>query len=101
MPKNLRSGISKYAFLADFLSNYVYNFHIYCGRNLEQQVKACGAMGESTIAHRVVTQLCSGLEYLEQCITMDNYFSSIPLFVELASKGIYATSTIVLEFLPI
>ena len=51
-------------------------------------------MAESTVAHGVVTKLCMDLEYLGHCIAMDNYFSSISLFVELASKGIYATGIV-------
>ena len=53
-----------------------------------------GGIRESIVVHKVVTKLCTGLEYLGRCITMNNYFSSIPFFVELALKGIYATGTV-------
>ena len=46
------------------------------------------------MAHDVVTNLAIGLEYLGHCITIDNYFISIPLFIELALKGIYAIGTV-------
>ena len=79
--------------LVDSQSKYVYNFDIYCGRNMEQQVLVGGGKGEFTVAHGVVTQWCSGLDYLGHYLTMYNFFSSIPLFVELASKEIYAMGT--------
>ena len=37
------------------------------------------------MAHEVVTKLTNGLEYLGHYITMENYSTSIPLFIELAS----------------
>ena len=46
------------------------------------------------MAHEVVTKISVGLEHLGHCITMDNYFTSIPLLVELASRGIYGRGTI-------
>ena len=45
------------------------------------------------MAHEVVTKLSLGLENLEHCITMDNFFTSIPLFIELALRGICGTRT--------
>ena len=71
----------------------MYNFDIYCRRNLEALTKPDCNGRESTLTHVVVTKLAIGLEYLGYYITMDNYFSSISLFMELASKGIYATRT--------
>ena len=51
------------------------------------------------MAHKVVTKLSSGLEYLDHCITMDNYLSSILLFIELVSKGIYAINTMTTNYI--
>ena len=81
-------------YLANSTSKYVYNFDIYCGRNLDAQARVDGHRGESTVAHEVVTKLAIGLKYLGHCITMDNYFISIPLFIELVLKGIYATEIV-------
>ena len=36
------------------------------------------------MAHEVVRKLTRRLEYLGHCITMDNYFSYVPLFIEFA-----------------
>ena len=46
------------------------------------------------MAYEVVRKLSFGLENLGHCITMDNYFKSIPLLIDLASRGIYGTCTI-------
>ena len=65
----------------------MYNFDIYCGQLEEGEGRSCGLRGQSMVASEVVTKLTTGLEYLGQCITMDNYFISIPLFVELCFEG--------------
>jgi hypothetical protein len=41
----------------------------------------------------VVMNLLSGLEEKGHCNVMDNYLCSIPLFEDLAKKGLYATGT--------
>ena len=46
------------------------------------------------MAHDVVTKLAINLEYLGHCITIDGYFTLIPLFIELVLKGIYATGIV-------
>jgi len=43
--------------------------------------------GEPCLAHNVVPRLVAS-------ITMDNFFSNIPLFTKLLEKGTYATGTI-------
>lgn len=50
--------------------------------------------GQESVAHKVVINLACILEQKGHCITMDNYFTSIPLFVEMACKAIYARGTI-------
>ena len=50
--------------------------------------------GDVKLAHDVVMQLLSGLWNLEHDVVMDNFFSSIGLFMELLSKSTYATRTI-------
>ena len=37
--------------------------------------------------------MVSGLEGKEHVVVIDNYFSSIPLFLELANQEIYVTGT--------
>jgi hypothetical protein len=45
-------------------------------------------------AYVVVMKLLQGLEEKGHSVVMDNFFCSIPLFQDLASKGIYATGTV-------
>jgi hypothetical protein len=49
--------------------------------------------GESKLAYEVVLKMVSGLEGKGHLLVMDNYFSSIGLFQDLLSRGIYATGT--------
>jgi hypothetical protein len=50
--------------------------------------------GEASTAYGVVMNLLCGLEDKGHCVVMDNYFCSIPLFEDLARKGIYAIGTV-------
>ena len=75
--------------LANSVSKFIYNFDIYCGRNLGNARGVGRGRQDTIVAHEVVTKLSIGLENVEHCITMDNYFTSIPLLVEPASRGIY------------
>ena len=47
--------------------------------------------GDAKLAHEVVMQLLKGLWSVGHYVVMDNFFSSIGLFMELLSKGTYAT----------
>jgi hypothetical protein len=57
-------------------------------------VKVEVPIGQEGAAYGVVMNLLHGLVDKEHCVVMDNFFTSIPLFRVLASKGIYATGTI-------
>ena len=50
--------------------------------------------GDAKIAHDVVMRLLDGLWNVGHYIIMDNFFSSIGLFLEFLSKDTYATRTI-------
>jgi hypothetical protein len=80
--------------LADSVSKFIYCFEIYCGKNLEAEVRVEEPQVEASAAYRVVMKLLKGLEEKGHCVVMDNYFCSIPLFKALAKKGIYATGTV-------
>ena len=73
--------------LADSCSKFVYNFDIYCGKNLDAKVRIVVPQGEASLAHAIVMNLLQGLEEKEHCIIIDNHFSSIGLFKDLALKG--------------
>ena len=55
-------------------------------------MRAC--CGESTLAHDVVMRFAEELAGRRHHITMNNYFTSIPLFVELTHLQIYATGMV-------
>ena len=93
MPKKPQKWGIKIWCLADFTSKYVYNFDIYCRWNLDAPARVSSHQRESIVVHDVVTNLAIGLKYLGHCITMNNYSTSIPLFIELALKEIYAMDT--------
>jgi hypothetical protein len=80
--------------LADSSSKFVYNFDIYCGKDLEAEARVAIPRGEATLAHAIVTKLLQGLDNKGHCVVMDIYFSSIDLFKDLALQGTYATGTI-------
>jgi hypothetical protein len=84
----------KFWVLADSVSKFIYCFEIYCGKNLEAGIRIQGPRGEASAAYGVVMTLLTGLEEKGHCVVMDNYFCSIPLFEDLAKKGIYATGTV-------
>ena len=94
MPKKSQKWGIKIWCLVDFVSKFVYNFDIYCCQNLGNARGIGRGRQDTRVAHEVVTKLSIGLENVGHCITMDNYFISIPLLVELASRGIYGTWTV-------
>jgi hypothetical protein len=78
--------------IADAISKYVYDFAIYCGKSVEAVLQP-SVRGEPKLAHKVVLNLVDGLDGKGHVVVMDNYFSSIGLFIEMAARGIYATGT--------
>ena len=94
MPKKPQKWGIKIWCLADLISKFISNFDIYCGKNLDNPLKGRGHQRKSIVAQSVVMKLSIGLEHLGHCITTDNYFTSIPLLMELASKGIYGTGMV-------
>jgi hypothetical protein len=67
--------------LVDSSSKFVFNFDIYCGKNVEAEVPVVVPQGEASLVHAIVMKLLK-----DHCIVMDNYFSSIGLFKDLALK---------------
>ena len=94
MPKKPKKWGIKFWVLANLVSKFIYCFEIYCGKNLEVEVRVEGPWEEGSAAYGVVMKLLMGLEEKGHCVVMDNYFCSIPLFEDLAKKGIYAMGTV-------
>jgi hypothetical protein len=80
--------------LADSSTKFVYNFDIYCGRNqVGPDVPRPIQHGEASVAHNVVLKMVEGLDGKGHVVVTDNYFSSVGLFTDLATREIYATGT--------
>jgi hypothetical protein len=109
--KPVRFGIKVWA-AADALSKYLWNFEIYCGKggnphdvdneseeesdsrsssdvDMEQSGKGEGLQGKN-----VVKSLLQDLGGRGHIVTTDNFFTSVPLFLDLLDSGIMATGTL-------
>ena len=97
MPKKPCKWRIKNWCLVDSTSKYVHNFDVYCGRTVEAYVQVLVRHGDPSLVQEVVLNLVEDLYGKGHAITMDNYFTSIPLFKELLFRGIYAIWTIKLN----
>ena len=83
-------------------TKYVWNFEVYCGKEnpIENPIGLANSNVESRrrrepkLAHNVVMKMVDGLANFGHHMVMDNFFSSIGLFMELLSIGIYAIETV-------
>jgi hypothetical protein len=94
MPKKSEKWGIKFWVLVVSVSKFIYCFKIYCGKNLEAEVRVEVPSMQDGAAYGVVMKLLQGLEEKGHCVVMDNLFCSIPLFRDLANKGIYTTGTV-------
>ena len=94
MPKKPEKWRIKFWVLINSSSKFIYYFDIYCGKNLEAEVRIEAPYGQGSAVYCIVMNFLQGLEENNHCVVMDNFFASIPLFRDLASKGIYATCTV-------
>ena len=46
------------------------------------------------LAYNVVTSICHGLFDKNHRLFMDNFYTSVPLFLELLNRGMYAVGTV-------
>jgi hypothetical protein len=93
MPKKPIKWGFKVWILADATSHIIFDFEVYCGRSTVTLEGGMSQGVEQNLAHRVVTNLTSGLDNKGHVITMDNFFTSVGLFRGLERRGIYATRT--------
>jgi hypothetical protein len=93
MPKKPQKWGLKIWCLADAVSKYFYDFSVYCGKIIRRDGEEPVSTTHAGLLHNVVTGLMEGLENKGHVVVMDNYFTSVGLFEELAQKGIYATGT--------
>lgn len=94
MPKKPTKWGIKVWCLTDSTSRYVWTFDVYCGANKGVPGIKGSKKGEAKQGANVVHALLEGLENRGHIVVMDNFFSSVPLFMELLGKGTYATGTV-------
>ena len=78
--------------LADSSNGYTYNYEVYTGRVVDQENKS-----QNGLAYDVVMGLCKSVFGQGYRLFMDNYYTSIKLFLALLQKKIVACGTILLN----
>lgn len=109
--KPVRFGLKVWA-AADAISKYVFNFQIYCGKmgnphdDGSEDNNSSGddvdasefpdrvGKGEGLQGRHVVKHLLKDLCGKGHIVTTDNFFTSVPLFLDLREQGIMATGTL-------
>jgi hypothetical protein len=110
--KVVRFGLKVWA-AADALSKYLWNFEVYCGKSGNphnedgndfdtNSVPTCfgedelppTSKGEGRQAMEVVTNLLADLQGRGYIVTVDNFFTLVPLFTTLLQQGTMATRTL-------
>jgi hypothetical protein len=80
--------------MACSVAKFVWNSAVYYGKTEETEEVPRVARGEACLAQKVVLDLAAEVQGKGHIINMDNFFTSIRLFEELASIQIYATCTV-------
>jgi hypothetical protein len=87
MKQYLRSKIVRWGYriwkLCDAGNAYVLNFDVYTG-----------AGTQTSLPYSVVMKLMEGYFDKNHVVVMDNYFTSVPLFMDLLSRSTYACGTV-------
>jgi hypothetical protein len=94
MPQKPQKWSIKVWCLACSVTKFVWNFTIYCGKEEATSTVESIARGEPKLTHKVVMKLVKDIEGKGHVIAMDNFFTTVGLFQELAEKTIYATRTL-------
>ena len=94
MPKKMEKWDIKFWVLADSASKFIYCFEVYCGKNVEADIKVQIPQSEAGAAYGVVMKLLEGQR--KRGIVWSWIIISIPfhLFRDLLAKGIYTTNTV-------
>ena len=107
MPNKHEKWSLKVWCVACSISTYVWNFEIYCGKEivpppLPQEMPSHGPprpspplppprapRDETHLAHNVVLRLLEGLWNIGHIVMMDQFFNSIGLFMDFLARGTY------------
>jgi hypothetical protein len=109
--KPVRFGIKVWA-VTDALSKYLWNFEVYCGKSRNphdddvneeggsgqdgsfEEEGLCSRKGEGLQGCNVVKHLMEDLGGRGHIVIIDNFFTSVPLFLDLLDNGNMATGTL-------
>jgi hypothetical protein len=80
--------------MACLVTKFVWNFAVYYGKTEETEEVPRVTRGEARLAQKVVLDLVADVQDKDHAISMDNFFTFVGLFKELASIQIYATGTV-------
>lgn len=104
--KPCRFGIKVWS-LDDAVVKYLWNFEVYCGKEGEPidydfkrqgepiiSISSSSGKGMGLQGALVVKNLMQSLHGRGYIVTVDNFFTSVPLFMDLLENGIMATGTL-------
>jgi hypothetical protein len=94
MPQKPQKWGIKVWYMACSVTKFVWNFALYCGKNEDNEEVARVARREARLAHKVVLNFAADVQGKGHVISIDNFFTSVRLFEELASMRIYATGMV-------
>lgn len=86
--KPVRWGIKVFCVCCS-VTAYLWNFVFYLGKRQENDSKE-----DRSVTHTTVVSLLQPLHDRHHIVHMDNYYTSIPLFLELEKIGMYSTGTV-------
>ena len=93
MPKIPIKWRLKVWYAIDPNSKFIYDFDVYCGKNMQSIDGQESSRIIANLGYKVVIDFTRGLENKGHVIVMDNFFTSIELFQDLERRGIYKTRT--------
>ena len=88
MPKKPAKYGIKINCVVDVETSYLANFEVYTGKSDPNN------LNEKNLSHKLVLRLSDEYFNTNRCITMDNFFTSIPLAQDFYSKGLRLIGTI-------
>jgi hypothetical protein len=83
MPQKPQKWDIKIWYMAYSVIKFVWYFVVYCDKEEVLSTARLVARGEPKLAHKVVMELSKDMEEKAHVIAMDNFFTSIELFMDL------------------
>lgn len=90
--KPMKQGM-KVCCLGDVVSKYVYTFEVYIGVALMESLRSAGCR-EAKTGYDVVSNLMEDLISIHHIVFVDNFFTSLKLYADMARMGTFGCDTI-------